>query len=99
MDPSKHYSHSSGSHLTFKYYNLAVYLQSNADIFKTDTVPESNTVDYTGIHHPPIFQPVAKFLYQTAINKIRTGEQEAFMRWEGHAPEFNEQFASEIVHR
>ena len=73
-----------------------MYLQSDADIFKTDTVPEAKTVDYDGIHHPPIFQAVAKFLYQTAIKEIGTGEQEAFTRWRGRAPEFDEQFASEI---
>jgi hypothetical protein len=73
-----------------------VYLQSDADIFKTDAVPEATTVDYSGIHHPPVFQAVAKFLYQTAINEIGKGEQEAFTRWRGRAPEFDEQFASEI---
>jgi hypothetical protein len=66
------------------------------DIFKTGTVPEANTVDYSGIRHPPIFQAVAKFLYQTAIDEIGTGEQEAFTCWRGRAPEFDEQFASEI---
>jgi hypothetical protein len=79
-----------------KYYNPAVYLQSDADIFKTDTVPKTKTVDYSGIRHPPIFQAVAKFLYQTSINEIGTGEQEAFTCWRGCAPEFDEQFASEI---
>ena len=79
-----------------KYYNPSVYLQSDANIFKTDTVPEAKTVDYNGICHPPIFQAVAKFLYQTAIDEIGTGEQEAFSHWRGRAPEFDEQFASEI---
>ena len=80
----------------FKCYISAVYLQSDADIFKTDAVPEATTVDYSGIRHPPVFQAVAKFLYQTAINKIGKGEQEAFTRWRGRVPEFDEKFASEI---
>ena len=80
----------------FKYCIPTVYLQSDADIFKTDAVPEAQTVDYSGIRHPPIFQAVAKFLYQTAIDEIGTGEQEAFTRWQGRAPEFDEQFSNEI---
>ena len=79
-----------------EHYIPAVYLQSNADVFKTDTVPEAHSLDYSGIHHQPIFQVVAKFLYQTAINEIRTGEQEAFTCWQGRAPEFDEQFTNEI---
>ena len=103
LDPGKHYQsqHSSylwlwKSHLTFEYCISAVYLQSDADIFKTDAVPEAQTVDYTNICHPPIFQAVAKFLYQTAIDEIGTGEQVAFTRWQGHALEFDEQFSGEI---
>ena len=80
----------------FGYYNPAVYHQAKTDIFKTDIVPTAKMVDYSGIRHPPIFQAVAKFLYQTAIDEIGTGEQEAFSRWRGCAPEFDEQFASEI---
>lgn len=80
----------------FEYCIRAVYLQSDADIFKTDAVPEAQTVDYSGICHPPIFQVVAKFLYQTAIDEIGTGEQEAFTHWQGRAPEFDEQFSNEI---
>ena len=81
--------------LTFKCYIPAVYLQSDSDIFKTDAIP-ATTVDYSGIRHPTVFQAIATFLYQTAVNKIGKGEQEAFTRWRGRAPEFDEHFASEI---
>lgn len=65
----------------FKYHIPAVYLQSDTDLFKMDAVPEAMTLDYIGIHHLPIFQAVTKFSYQTAINKIGKGEQEAFTCW------------------